>query len=129
MRSIEEIKADISIIKSKLAEGYTNTDLCELQSELRQVLIYGISTNRLEEICKAESDGRLVIMPFKFGEPVFVLDSYEYQDFDHDDIQVEYSIYACKYDTTLLPTSLSDKEVFKTREEAEEALKEKKMTN
>lgn len=68
MRTIEEIKADYNLIKSKTPKGYTNTDLCELEFELRQALIYDIPFDRLEQICQAEKEGRVVVLPCKVGD-------------------------------------------------------------
>ena len=59
MRTIEEIKAEYEKVKSMTPKGYTNTDLCELEYELRNALIFNIPLDRLEEICNAERDGRL----------------------------------------------------------------------
>ena len=84
MRSIEKIKEEISEIKARLSEGYTNTDLCELEYELRQVLIYNIPLDRLEEICKAEADGRLIIK--------------------HDN-----EVYKCKNCKHLLPSEITNR--------------------
>lgn len=67
MRTIEEIKASLADVKSRLPEGYINTDYCELELELQLALICDIPLDRLEEICVAERDGRCVVLPCKVG--------------------------------------------------------------
>lgn len=75
MRTIEEIKAEYNLIKINTPKGYTNTDLCELEFELRRALIYDIPLDRLEEICNAERDGRCVVLPCKVGDTVYWADA------------------------------------------------------
>ncbi|HEY5588251.1 MAG TPA: hypothetical protein VIK86_04755 [Candidatus Paceibacterota bacterium] len=73
MRTISEIKKDIATIKSSLSEDYINTDYCELEYELRNALIYDIPLEKLEEICNAKKDNRLVILPCKVGDRTTVV--------------------------------------------------------
>lgn len=42
------------------------------EAQTRGFSTYGISLGRLEEICNAERDGRLVVLPCKVGDAVYV---------------------------------------------------------
>lgn len=63
MRTIAEIKADIANVIANLPAGYTNTDLCELEAELRNVMLWNIPTDELEQYAQARSEGRVVVLP------------------------------------------------------------------
>lgn len=71
MRTIEEIKAEYNSVKSALPDGYINTDLCELEWELRQALQFDIPIERLEKICQAENENRLFTAPVPIGSPMY----------------------------------------------------------
>lgn len=66
MRTIEEIKVDMQ-------KPCDYTDKCEFEYELRNALIFDIPLDRLEEICNAESDGRLTVLPDKWLETLKLL--------------------------------------------------------
>lgn len=71
MRSVEEIKKDIAVVAATLEPGWTNTDMCELEAELRLALTASIPIDRLEAICQAEREGRCVVLPCKEGDTVY----------------------------------------------------------
>ena len=92
-------------------------------------LLDGIDIGRLEAICDAERDGRLVVLPCKVGTRVWVIG----QDCDlcHDMYTEEPCLFGdCEYrkviESVFLPgmTDEFGKTVFLTREEAEKALQE-----
>ncbi|MHC1696437.1 MAG: hypothetical protein AB9835_14460 [Eubacteriales bacterium] len=73
MRSIAEIEADIANVKANLPAGYMNTDLCELEAELRNVILWDIPTDELEQYAQARGEGRVVVLPVKLGDTVWVV--------------------------------------------------------
>lgn len=85
MRTIDNIEAEYNMVKNMLPEGTTNTDLCELELELRQALIRDIPLDRLKEICNAERDGRLMVLPCKVGDTVYVISKCENVHMCRDD--------------------------------------------
>ena len=69
MRSLEEIKRDIDAEFSKFPRDYDSPvnweierRINELQDELRAALTASIPLERLEAICAAERDGRVVVL-------------------------------------------------------------------
>lgn len=73
MRTVDEIKADIAKVKERLPEGVTNTDVCELAAELILATIADMPLDRLTEMCTAEREGRLVVLPVKVGCEIFTI--------------------------------------------------------
>ena len=92
MRTIKEIKADIVYWKTELENSVAASKMPEFtpgqfdsqiqsfesrinyfESELSQAIISEISLDRLEQICDAEKDGRLVTLPCKVGDTVWVI--------------------------------------------------------
>lgn len=133
MRAIEEIKADIKKNHSRECrddqpelwdEIVKKSD--ELWLEYFKTLTDGISTERLEAICTAEQEGRLVVLPCKvLYEPTW--DAGEKCDLkcppgecDACD-KAEQFIYERK--CTQQNMKQIGKTVFLTREEAEKALR------
>ena len=139
MRTIDEIKADMQ-------KPCDYTDKCELEFELRCALIYDLPTDRLEEICQAERDGRCVVLPCKVGDTVYEL-SYDcamgirYDPFNENGnstagLCLKCETYPCDLHNAVREETIKSmhwilgnkelfgKTVFLTREEAEEALKE-----
>ena len=93
MRTIKEIKADIVYWKTELENSVAASKMPEFtpgqfdsqiqsfenrinyfESELSQAIISKISLDRLEQICDAEKNGRLVTLPCKVGDTVWVRD-------------------------------------------------------
>ena len=70
MRTIEEIKADIASWNT-VSYLYANEKIDKLNAELREALAFSVPLDRLEDICSAERDGRLVKMPCKVGDMVY----------------------------------------------------------
>lgn len=68
MRLIEEIKADMK----KLC-NYTDT--CKLTAELILALASEIPLDRLAEICKAERENKLVVLPCAAGDKIYYISS------------------------------------------------------
>ncbi len=85
MRTIEEIKEDIATVQGFLPPGYTNTDMCVLETELRLALTASIPLDRLEQICNAErsnSPGGVGLPPCRIGETLYQIDDGElYEDY------------------------------------------------
>ena len=80
MRTVEEIKASISTTKDMLPASindeyhlgdYRENLLKNLEDELRFTLTADIPLDRLEAICAAEKDGRLVTLSCKVGDTVY----------------------------------------------------------
>ena len=70
MRTVEEIKADIASCDS----SWIDSALCRsLRCELYETILGDISIDRLETICAAEKDGRLVTLSCKVGDAVYVI--------------------------------------------------------
>lgn len=63
MRSINEIKAEFEAEAEIAAVTGKQAKAKRLRAELVNALAKDISIKRLEEICNAERDGRLVIIP------------------------------------------------------------------
>ena len=71
MRTVEEIKADIASCDG----AWIDSALCRsLRCELYETILGDIQIDRLEAICAAEKDGRLVTLPCKVGDKVWVHD-------------------------------------------------------
>lgn len=70
MRTIDEIKADIV---ENHNSGFANRieRAAALETEFLYTATYGIKRDRLQEICEAERDGRLVVLPCKVGDIVY----------------------------------------------------------
>ena len=62
MRTIDEIKADL-----KQCDTNPILDRNYYTGELLQAITEGIPIDRLQEICEAEKDGRLVVLPYPIG--------------------------------------------------------------
>ena len=70
MRTVEEIKSDIASCDS----SWIDSALCRsLRCELYETILDGIPLDRLEAICAAERDGRLVTLPCKVDDTVYVI--------------------------------------------------------
>lgn len=68
MRTIDEILANIANLEEDEIEARD-----ALLADIYSTITKGISLNRLIEICKAEQEGRLVILPCKVGDTVYVI--------------------------------------------------------
>ena len=68
MRTIEEIKADMEIAIEKCDAGKVN----ELLKEKSLYYIRDIPVHRIKQICNAEKEGRLVVLPVNVGDVVYV---------------------------------------------------------
>lgn len=69
MRTVEEIKKDIASCDA--GAGTDSLWRRSLRCELYETILGDISPNRLEAICAAERDGRLVTIPCKVGDTVY----------------------------------------------------------
>jgi hypothetical protein len=77
-QAIQNIKYEISEVDKRPVNGRYSPmmklqDLAELEEELRFSLITSIATDRLSEICTAEREGRVVVLPCKVGDTVYFL--------------------------------------------------------
>jgi hypothetical protein len=79
MRTVEEIKADIERCASqRKSGGIINNSLEGMYwAELFNTVTYGISLDRLEEICNAERGGRCIVMPCRVGDTVYTHNAVE----------------------------------------------------
>jgi len=92
MRSIEEIKADIEKEKRNLEMFTAKTaTLKAIELKTLELLgtiskVYDIDSDRLEELCQAEKDGRCVVLPyFKYGGVIHHLKTIQpYYDFSEN---------------------------------------------
>lgn len=67
----EEIKAEFEHEKEVAIITGKESKARKLRAELVDALSKGISTHRLEEICQAERENRLVVLPCKVGDTVY----------------------------------------------------------
>jgi len=90
---------------------------------------YGVSVDRIGEICEAERDGRLVVLPCKVGDTVWWLTGNRVVECRIHRIQInKHGLYVV-LKSGVVHGAFHDNEigktVFLTREEAEAALKER----
>ena len=130
MRTIEEIKADLKRaelnLKACLYEdgglvSRAKWDVDKLKIQLFDKLTKDIPLDRLQEICDAEKDGRLVVFVCKEGDSVFRITT---ENVDVDGYRMQYNmqkiIVECKFLHWM--SDFIGKTVFLTKEEAEQAL-------
>jgi len=69
MRTIEELQKELS----QLARESVKRDiaLAKLELEVKEFSDLGVSLERLQEICTAEREGRLVVLPCKIGTELY----------------------------------------------------------
>lgn len=67
MRTVEEIKVDIN---NYMNYG-TQAQIDKVWLEWFRVIAQGIEPDRLEEICRAEREGRCEVLPCKVGDTVY----------------------------------------------------------
>jgi len=69
MRTIEELQKELS----QLARESVKRDiaLAKLELEVKELSDLGVSLERLQEICTAEREGRLVVLPCKIGTELY----------------------------------------------------------
>jgi hypothetical protein len=123
MRTIEEIKAEYIAELDKAAETGKETKARSLRAELVNALTKSIPTGRLESICNAERDGRVVVLPCKVGDTVYdrFCDAWTVREIDlYEDEKV---LARCGHKGTDDYCALYSDEIFLTREEAEAALR------
>ena len=147
MRTVEEIKADIKSISelqtTDIFEQRSNlTKIHALERELQQTVISGIPLDRLEVICAAEKDGRLVTLPCKVDDTVYVISGHGARSNPEIVERTVYSFYVEENGRVLLKLGTFDgcysdelgkitgspfwEGYYLTRAEAEKALEEKK---
>jgi hypothetical protein len=83
--------------------------------------------SRLVELAEADKDGRVVVMPCKFGDKLYRVFGEEIQEFTVSNIKYMGLQHRWSVDTTpfiLYAENLIGTELFLTREEAEKALQE-----
>ena len=105
-------------------------DICELATLLRRMILNGWA-ERLVELVKADEEGRLVELPCKVGDTVWVINSlwvseYTVKSVFWDDVFFQFKAENENYAEDCRYFSFFDerigKTVFLTREEAEKAL-------
>ena len=136
MRTVDEIKADID------TGNYDKYEEDRLWLEWFRAVAKEVSPDRLQEICEAEADGRLVVLPCKVGDTIYVVGlkclvenilRRECVMFECDDCnkKADYEIFKKTATVNFIQRLMSEKDdlfvigksVFFTREEAEAALK------
>ena len=129
MRTIDEIKAELYEAKRLGKTALAGAIAYKLLSLIRR----DISLDRLTEICNAERGGRLVVLPCKVGDTVYVVmagkeivkmqvgNIYPYGFIVKGQLCNAYLVTHCTY----ICATFYDigKTVFLTREQAEQALK------
>lgn len=108
-------------------DEYNGTFDAKEDERKRLELVKDIPLDRLSEICGAEKDDRLVILPCKIGTPVYrILHHCECAAMDDEAYD-----YVCQFPESFTLCMLEDfgKTVFLTREEAEAKLKEAQHGN
>lgn len=73
MRSVEEIKADIKDLEASpsfYGNEWKAPKRGKLQAELFRSLTASIPLDRLEQLCNAEREGKVVVLPCKVGDTV-----------------------------------------------------------
>ena len=136
MRTIKEIKADIELCKKcvekqladngckfkcQLCEFINASNINDLEIELCQAITANIHLDRLEQICNAERDGRLVIQPCKQGDKVWEIETKTIAAVEVVAIWFNGLRYIVVCDG--IGELILGKDVFLTKEEAKNALK------
>ena len=151
MRTIKEIKAKISKNKEMALHHDANdidgwNEIVEEQDELRFELLKaitdGIPLDRLEQMCNAKNDGRLVVLLCKVGDVLYTnlaMQGWYLKSKNrpyavkvvfigiNDSEEMGYGFMNVKYEKDFMfPVNFSDigKTVFLTKPEAEQALVE-----
>ena len=95
--------------------------------------IEGLSVDRMKELAKAEAEGRLIVLPCKVGDTVYVINN---RHIEHCKVaRFVISSYGCGtrgedlYQHIVFELSQLGKTVFLTREEAEAALRKESANN
>lgn len=123
MRTVEEIKAEFNYATSQ-------EKLDKLWLEYFRTNLKGIPSDKFEQICKAERENRLVVLPCKVGDVVFTIinrkiESMTVVKIDSDIQMVYFKINnICYKDFISYSASFEEfnKTVFLTKAEAEKAL-------
>lgn len=136
MRTIEEIEADIGLCKKcaekqltdngckfkcQLCEFINASNINDLEIKLSQAITTNIYLDRLEEICNAERDGRLVILPCKQGDKVWEIETNTITAVEVVAVWFNGLRYIVVCDG--IGELILGKDVFITKEEAKNALK------
>ncbi len=151
MRTIEEVLNCVNYCMFSKGCTKENYDCCygdkglsdcdvRLENDYKKIMaeVKKINTfDRLEEICNAERDGRLVVLPCKVGAKIYVTINYPVYFDEIEETVITGVAQFLNNDGTIsnqINTSLGvcflwdrdfNNEVFLTREEAEKALKER----
>ncbi len=113
--------------------AYEATGLTPEQCENAKVIIEAAFSDdtskaeRIQELLKADKDGRLVVLPCKVGDTIYHISKVRTSHFEDDKIIIDdegrWKIYEMPFALIHLP--YIGKSYFLTREEAEKALKTK----
>ena len=135
MKTIEETTADLKRaelnLKACLYEdgglvSRARWDVDRLKIQLFDKLTKDIPLDRLQEICQAERDGRLVELPCKVGDTVFAkIGHFQHKFIETKVLQVYNNGFSFKVVCDGIGTLTWGKSVFLTKAEAEKALKER----
>lgn len=150
MRTVEEIRAEISLLEEEEAEAiadcagaeyingihyYNRAKIKRLNNEMAGIITNGISLDRLTEICTAEREGRCVVLPCKVGDTVYKTKAIftDYKEpkeemvigfaYPWHDPSGDSLLICCKNGIKIDERQIG-KTVFLTRSEAEAALRE-----
>lgn len=134
MRTIDEIKADIIKNKNQKSKSAYRAEREQyLRAEFIYTVTHGIKLDRLREICEAEADGRLVVLPCKVGDSIWLAMCGQIREYIFMGITQQYGYLPRLYgrqrfgkyeDVGIALVDSIGKTVFLTREEAEAKLKE-----
>ena len=93
----------------------------------RKAQALGVEPSRLRELAEADKDGRVVVMPCKFGDKLYRVFGEEIQEFTVSNIKYMGLQHRWSVDTTpfiLYAENLIGTELFLAREEAARAIQE-----
>ena len=139
-KEIEEIIENLEFL---ISEDCTDTqfdyvdDIENAIEIIKTIKNAEIDINHLIEICEAEREGRLVVLPCKVGDKVFITNLLKYEKqyyfknyYFNFNGEIIMNIYD-RFEKENYPIKLNDfgKTVFLTREEAEKALVEMEKNN
>ena len=93
--------------------------------EMKREIIFGVTAERLKELAKAEQTGRLVVLPCKAGDHVWIdgRDAIVTEFFGYRSERYFHAVILGRNKHIDIPFDEIGKTVFLTREEAEAALK------
>lgn len=121
---IERLAAyeDTGLTPEEIKAPFTEDTMINLAAQ-----VLGVDIGRLRELAEADKDGRVVVMPCKFGDKLYRVFGEEIQEFTVSNIKYMGLQHRWSVDTTpfiLYAENLIGTELFLAREEAARAIQE-----